>query len=400
MQNKTSSASRLALFPPSLLPSSCDNIPYLFFKGGKENQTEVVSLWQWVWSCAHQNVFIPVSWERLYWGLWSNDQRNSGRANVHRDQRSSSRRPSWQLWMSEVVVPLSLFPNCLCFCGRDLRLDWVTVCCIEEGAANKYVKKMRKGQRRHFESLWVTKINVPFKKISFKKLSEASMHFPTAYCQSFSFFWCWYINFHLFVKYFLNVKIMISAIWFTSFSHPLNQTCKMPTIFCHPKRYKSFDRKKTAVFWSKVTFFLHIFMGQNFHSCFRSRSEGPTPSPPVTGSLTVKYPFLRHLWVQGKSGAEMCPAAALEISLSFNVTFTNSLTVMTHLPNQIFYCMPQNENSSEKWVGQNFWSCFDFRLLIQLMSSSLESSLSSFKSCSFRNTWDIMQIFCWSSIWL
>ena len=44
MQNKTSSASRLALFPPSLLPSSCDNIPYLFFKGGKENQTEVVSL--------------------------------------------------------------------------------------------------------------------------------------------------------------------------------------------------------------------------------------------------------------------------------------------------------------------------------------------------------------------
>jgi len=30
----------LALFPPSLLPSSCDNIPYLFFKGGKGNQTE------------------------------------------------------------------------------------------------------------------------------------------------------------------------------------------------------------------------------------------------------------------------------------------------------------------------------------------------------------------------
>ena len=141
MQNKTSSASRLALFPPSLLPSSCDNIPYLFFKGGKENQTEVVGLWQWVWSCVHQNVFIPVSWERLYWGLWSNDQRNFGGANIHRDQRSSPRRSSSQLWMSEVVVLLSPFPICLCSFGRDLRLDWVTVCCIEEGAANKYAKR-------------------------------------------------------------------------------------------------------------------------------------------------------------------------------------------------------------------------------------------------------------------
>ena len=38
-------------------------------------------------------------------------------------------------------------------------------------------------------------------------------------------------------------------------------------------------------------FFLRIFMGQNFHSCFQSRPGGLAPSTFLTGSLTIKYPF-------------------------------------------------------------------------------------------------------------
>ena len=152
----------------------------------------------------------------------------------------------------------------------------------------------------------------------------------------------------------------------------------MPTIFCHPKRYKSFDKKNSCLFvckylsislyWNTDDKYISLvkkLRGKSLKKRIYSSSVTQLAFPyplPLIGSSCLKHLKCRFKAIQGEFGR----GASLTNKKHFGVQCIDILVIISFL-----YCVGIQRRVMHIVHGwrysvhpQNFWSCFDCRLLI------------------------------------